>query len=376
MSTVKKITIICPVHQSNDIRIYKKEALSLSKLGYQISIISKQHDYDSDVIHGIEHISLDYKNRLARFLSIPKIIVLALKERADVYHIHNPDTLPIGLFLKLFRKKVIYDTHENFHKKIHLRQWIPKLIRSLIANVVFYGEKYSSYFFDATIVTQKEQCHDYVRSCLIGNSPLVETTNTSIIKVRSLNAPIKLVYVGGISHDRGVLHMINLCNKMNDIYSTELYLVGPTINSLTNDDLLKLINQHDNIFYKGSLEQHIAFDVVKDCDYGLILLDDVADYSETSPNKLFEYMMLGTPFVATNFIKWQDLLEQEKAGFFVSVDEINDELASALIDNYKDSITYQEMAMSGIKFVTQKYNWNISDEPQLIELYNKVLREK
>ena len=369
---MKKVTIICPVHQSNDIRIYKKEALSLYNFGYKISMISRCHDHSAEELDGFTHISLDYKNRLSRFLSIPKIIFLALKERADVYHIHNPDTLPIGLFLKLFRKKVIYDTHENFHKKIHLRQWIPKLIRGFIANVVFYGERYSSYFFDATIVTQQEQCNDYVRACLIGNSPIIPVKNSSYIKHHN-NDVIKLVYVGGISDDRGLSHMLNLCSLMNAIRTTELHLIGPPINSLTSNSLLAIIDKYDNVFYKGVIAQSNAFEIVKMCDYGLILLDDVADYRDTSPNKLFEYMMLGTPFIATDFPKWQSLLNGTNAGFFISPQKLNTEFSAQLISNIEHSFSYQNMALSGVEFVTEQYNWKVSDEPKLIKLYKQIL---
>lgn len=369
---MKKVTIICPVHQPTDIRIFKKEAMSLVNAGYKVSIIAKECSGLIIKNNNITVIGLNYKNRFYRFMSIPKIIFIALKERADIYHIHNPDTLPIGLVLKLLKRKVIYDTHENFRKKILLRIWIPKSLRRLTAYFIFYSEKLCSYTFDATIVTQEEQLREYTRSHLIGNSPLKSLRNDFNVN-QSIEGVIKLVYVGGISEDRGLRHMLKLNYFMNNIRPTQLCLIGPPINSLTIDSLIAITNDHDNVSYHGSLPQEVAFEIVKSSDYGLILLDDVADYRDTSPNKLFEYMMLGTPFIATEFPKWQKLLNKENAGFFIPVEEICFALASKIIDERVDIDGYTNMAKSGIKFVNEKYNWSICDEPQLIKLYQNLL---
>jgi glycosyltransferase involved in cell wall biosynthesis len=160
---------------------------------------------------------------------------------------------------------------------------------------------------------------------------------------------------------------------MNNISPTELYLIGPVINSLSSNELLIKVNKNDNVFYEGVLNQEVAFDLVKNCDYGLILLEDVADYSDTSPNKLFEYMMLSTPFIATDFTKWKALLSGISAGFFISPEGIDFNFANKLINTRNDQKSYQDMSKSGIDFVYHKYNWVISDEPQLLKLYKRVL---
>ncbi|CCO48260.1 putative Glycosyl transferase, group 1 [Vibrio nigripulchritudo SOn1] len=364
-----KVTIISPVHKVDDIRIYKKQAASFLSQGYTVSAIAKK-GADSQLVFQV--FELCYKRRISRFLSIPKLIYIAWKEDANIYHIHNPDTLPIGLVLKLFGKTVIYDTHENFRKKILLRQWIPRAIRGLVANSVFYVEKLFSHCFDATIVTQKEQLSDFARSYLIGNSPILDrefSNNTS----NPLSSALRLVYVGGISQDRGLNKMLELCSIMNSITPTELYLIGPTINSMSEQELSLIVGKLNNVFYEGVLDQKSAFKIVNSCDYGLILLEDVADYRDTNPNKLFEYMMLSTPFVASDFLKWKELLSDINAGFFIQPKDINIDFARKLINLRYNEELYQEMSNSGVDFVKNVYNWNIYDEPKLLGLYKKLL---
>lgn len=368
-----KVCIVSPVHNTSDIRIFKKQFTSLVNRGFKVSVICRADMIYAKSTKGVKITALDYSNRFLRFLHIPKIIYMALKDNADVYHIHNPDTLPVGIVLKLFGRKVIYDTHENFRKKILLRKWIPSLIRATIANMVFYGEKACSHLFNATIVTQEEQKKDYKRSCLIGNSPILPKRHSLLNKSLEKDV-LRLVYVGGISEDRGLSHMLRLCSLMNEVHPTELTLIGPAINSLTNEKLLELVSKTSNVIYKGTLAQSEAFEIVKGSHYGLILLDDVADYRETSPNKLFEYMMLGTPFIATNFDKWQSLLGSINAGFFVTPSTLNLQIAKKIAQAWLDDDNYKALSTEGAGFICNTYNWELTDEPKLLKLYEEVLK--
>lgn len=368
-----KVCIISPVHDTTDIRIFKKQALSLLNQGYQVSAICKQDSAGFAAIFDIKLQTLAYKSRLSRFISLPKILKLALKEKADIYHIHNPDTLPIGILLKVFRKKVIYDTHENFKKKILLRQWIPKALRAVIASSVFYTEKLFSYCFDATIVTQDEQLKTYHGTTLIGNSPLLPSDFfMDCVKPKSADI-IKLVYVGGISEDRGLSNMLTLYSVLNSITTSELHLAGPAINSTSKEDIISKVEEHKNVFYHGVLMQKEAFKLIKQSDFGLILLNDVADYKNTSPNKLFEYMMQSTPFIASDFKKWKEVTHGVNAGFFISTNKIDNNFAQ-LLSKYKNSPKmYNTMSKEGSVFIKNHYNWQIVDEPKLLNLYTNII---
>ena len=109
-----KICMLSSAHSASDDRIFYKEAKSLSKAGYDVVIIA-QHDKE-EIIDNIKIIPLPIpKNRLHRMIKIVwKLFKLALKEKADVYHFHDPELIPIGILLKLKRMKVIYDVHGDY----------------------------------------------------------------------------------------------------------------------------------------------------------------------------------------------------------------------------------------------------------------------
>ena len=108
-----KVCILTSVHPPFDNRIFHKEAKSLTKAGYDVTLIA-QHDKD-EVVDGIRIVPLPKpKNRIERMTkTVWMVFRLALKENADVYHFHDPELIIIGLMLRARGKKVIYDIQDT-----------------------------------------------------------------------------------------------------------------------------------------------------------------------------------------------------------------------------------------------------------------------
>ena len=111
-----KICMLSSTHSAFDDRIFYREAKSLSLAGYEVVIIA-QHDKE-EIIDNIKIVPLPIpKNRLHRMIKTAwKLFKLALKEKADVYHFHDPELMPIGILLKPKGKKIVYDVHEDYEQ--------------------------------------------------------------------------------------------------------------------------------------------------------------------------------------------------------------------------------------------------------------------
>lgn len=365
----KKVVIVAPVHIYDDIRVFKKEACSIVNAGYQVVQFSRTHSGKELVDSGIIVKPVIYRNRIERFLNLITLFFRVWQEKADLYHLHNPDTIPLAILLKIIGKKVIYDTHENFYKKILLRQWIPKFLRFPAAVVVLILEKIANIICDAMIITQEEQKKNYKNAIVVGNAPVY----VDYERVMPLHNNIELAYLGGISEDRGLNFMLELVDKLNQHVPTKLLLIGNSI----NDNALSLAMKTDiwqYVDYRGVLSQQEAFKLVQKSDFGLITLLDIADYKFTSPNKIYEYMMLGTPFIATDFPLWIKQLDYVNAGVFTTVEEVNDGLVEEIIAIKLNNDRYNLMCKSGKEYIQDVFNWNLVEEPTLIAIYKGLLK--
>ena len=134
MSPHSTVCFLAPTHRFDEVRIFHKEATTLARAGYRIFLLARAQK--RFVENSVEIVPVKYTNRLHRFLLQPWLLYKVLSTRAEVVHLHNPDTLPIGFMLKLFGKRVIYDTHENFPMLIPTRRWIPTILRKPLARTV------------------------------------------------------------------------------------------------------------------------------------------------------------------------------------------------------------------------------------------------
>ena len=165
--------------------------------------------------------------------------------------------------------------------------------------------------------------------------------------------------------------MLEIVRRINMYIPAKLILIGGSV----NDNALaeaRETGDWDFVDYRGCLSQEDAFDIVSKSDFGLVTLLDVADYKYTNPNKIYEYMMLGTPFIATDFFKWKQQLECVNAGFFLNIDSIIDNVIELLIESVTDEKKYQELANNGIEYIKNKFNWNLIEEPKLLALYERI----
>lgn len=116
--------------------MFQKEVGTLYARGFNIRLIS-QHDRP-EVVKGIRIIPLPKaRSRFDRMTRlVVRLIWLATKQRTDVYHLHDPALIPVGVVLELLGKKVLYDAHEAHGEKILSKEWIKPSLRRIVS-VVF-----------------------------------------------------------------------------------------------------------------------------------------------------------------------------------------------------------------------------------------------
>ena len=172
-----KVCHITTVHQPFDTRIFHKEAKTLVKAGYNVSIIA-QHPRN-ELVDRVKIVALPKpKNRFFRILFLTKkAYKIALSQKADIYHFHDPEFLPLAIKLrKQTGSKTIYDVHENISGQILTKQWIPDILRKPLSKFYQFKENRLLPFIDWIILAEDSYLKiykNYPNASVIRNYPLI-----------------------------------------------------------------------------------------------------------------------------------------------------------------------------------------------------------
>ncbi len=369
----RKICILTSVHSPFDVRIFHKEAKSLIKGGYDVTLIA-QHE-KSEIVEGIKIIALPkQKNRFARMTkTVWMIFKLALKENAEIYHFHDPELMPLAKLMSLMGKLVIYDMHENVPRQINDKGWINPSLKKLVAKCVALSERI---FLSGIPVIFAENSYykDYLwvkTFTSVLNMPLIDKLNFRE-KARSKKLKFTVGYMGSISEKRGILTTIEALRILkNDGVNIRFECVGP-IYGYSQKQLLELCVTYnlDSVFFHGKMAAHEGWSVVNECDIGIATLHPIPNYIESYPTKLFEYMAMGLPVITSNFPLYEKIIVDAKCG--ICVDPLNPrEIAHAINSLVVDSELAVKMGDNGRKAVEENYNWR-NEEKKLLDFYRNI----
>jgi len=215
------------VHSAFDPRIFHKEAKSLVKAGYEVSLIA-QHSQD-EIADGIRILALHRpRNRLRRMLGGWRVFRLARREKADVYHFHDPELLPVGLLLKLLTKaKVVYDVHEDYPADILTKYWLPTGLRRPASIIFDLIERPVSTRVDSVVAATDSIGNRFRKGNLtvIHNYPVPALLERPPRPSPDPQIPM-LVYAGALSKERGITEIVEAMRYLDGESNAKLLLYG------------------------------------------------------------------------------------------------------------------------------------------------------
>jgi len=363
-----RICLITTVHPAFDIRIFHKEAVSLAKAGYEVTLIAS--DGGSGIRDGVRLVSMPKAgNRFARMtLGASRAFFSSLKTKAQVVHFQDPELIPVGLALRMAGIKVIYDVHEDVPKAISSKHYIPRWIRAALSFFMLLLEKMASPFFSAIIAATPaiaERFRFHHRMVIVCNYPLSGEIHESTVNSRSDS----MICAGVISENRGALVMLEAIRKLNERRKTTLILAG----KFSPDSLRPAMERHPgwkHVEYAGFLDRPELAGALMRSSAGLVILDPEERFRVALPTKMFEYMAAGIPVIASDFPLWRRIITE--AGCGILVDPANpDAIADAMETVLSNPMEALEMGKRGREAFLSRYNWT-TQEGILLELYRDL----
>jgi len=206
----------------------------------------------------------------------------------------------------------------------------------------------------------------------------VDTSHFSPRKVADLRNKIKyheniLVYVGRISHEKGIHNVLKILPKILDCYpSTTFLIVGAPISPFENyiEFLRKLIE-------KEKIQKHVIFHLnVKERDLprfyslGDVQLIPSINY-DPFPNAILEGMACGLPVISTDFEPRREIIIDNETGFLFPEGDTA-KLKNCILSALSDKRKLKKMGRNSRKIMMKKYDITLTAKKYL-KLYKNLI---
>jgi len=330
--------------------------------GYDVTLIA-QNDRN-EVIDGVRILALPrVKNRISRMIGINLLsLIHAVRQKAQIYHFHDPELIPACLILKMFNKKVLYDVHELVLSDIQDKKWLRFSFVTKVTQYLYaFFECLAMRYFDAVILAEDGYLQyfagTYTRYAnklrIVRNYPILQLIDKAKALDIKKTKPI-IIYVGALIPTRSIREMIQMMNYIRE--EAELWLLGGGLEG-------KIRKEYENIegwqYVKhfGFRRVEEIYSYIKAADVALVIYQPVMNNLTTVPVKSFEYMSCSVPFVCSDFPSWRNVFHG--ASLSASPNDPKDIADQVKILLHNESLR-REMGRRGREIIdNNKYSWEM-----------------
>ena len=368
-----KVCHVTSAHTSDDTRILHKECRSLAEAGYDVLLVAPGASrVDGNVtVVGCGEKPVGRFQRIFRYAR--KVCKTAQRLDADVYHLHDPELLAhIGLFLS-GKKKVIFDSHEDYSFE---KMYLPKPVRKAVKLGYLLFERDIAKRVDGVVCCYQatmDRMKPYCRNIeFVYNFPIItEDMRHPRTVADAAHDVFALGYAGGVdstwSHETVVAALAGMEN-------VSYVLAGNADPAFI--EKLKAMPGGEHVRFLGKIPfARVRGDIYEKADVGIALsayIEQCGTYGNLANTKLFEIMKEGLPVIATDFVLWKGVVEEGDCGVCVCPSDV-DAVRSAINRMREHPEERRRMGENARRLIYEKYNWQ-SDCKKLFKLYDAVCR--
>ncbi|WP_415890269.1 glycosyltransferase family 4 protein [Neptuniibacter sp. SY11_33] len=362
---------LASAHKRNDTRIGVKMARSAIEAGYSVGYVVADGDGEENLnglnIYGTKR----FRHRLLRMIFGPiGVYKRAMKLKAKIYHLHDPELLLLVPFLKLFSKsKFVFDSHEDvpvqFLGKPYLTEKTRKKISWVLEFVINFLCARVHGIVGATPFIRDKLSKVNPNAVDICNFPKLSEfegrQNPDVMRSG-------IAYVGNIGDSRGIIELLDALQICQT--GAELDLVG----MFPQAEMENRARSHfswGKVKFHGWVGRQEVSEVLRGTLAGIVTLKPLPNYIDALPVKMFEYMGAGVPVIASDFPVLREIIEEYDCG--IVVDPLDPQAIADAIDFFVNNPSRAlEMGLNGRKAAEKIYNWG-EEERKLLRFYEKLL---
>lgn len=365
-----RIVHLSSAHPRFDTRIFVKQCRSLASHGHEVALVVADGLGDAcrDGVRIVD-VGRPSGRRERMLLATRRVGRAARRLDAEVYHLHDPELIPVGLRLALCGRKVVFDAHEDVPNQLLDKPYLAPRAARLLSRAYAMLEGSALRRFGGVLAATPT-----IRDRLAGHNALVVDVNNYpraeefMGPAPTAEARDSFCYVGSISAIRGVRELVQACALLRT--PARLALAG----SFAEAELEAEVRRHPGwrrVDALGHLDRGGIAGVMGRAFAGLVTLLPTASYRDALPVKMFEYMAAGIPVIASDFPLWREIVEGSRCG--LCVDPRDPAAIAAAIDHLASHPRQaRDMGANGRRAVLARYNWE-NEEAKLIAFYADLL---
>jgi glycosyltransferase involved in cell wall biosynthesis len=366
-----KVVHLTTVHAALDVRIFQKEARTLAAQGYEVVVVAP-HTHD-EVVDGVQIRAVHQEGRRLRrmLLTAWRVYRIAARERADVYHFHDPELAGIGVLLSL-RARVVWDLHENYPEEVARRRVVPRPLRRLVTFCLRAVQRIASPRIAAYVTVNSQIARQLParKTVVVTNYAMADEWANVSAADDAHDGAWPLVYAGAITPIRGLREVFAALELLDGPEGKLLALAGKVSPPSLAEELESAPGAARAEFL-GVLGRPELGALLAWGRAGIVTFLPHPNHVEASPNKLFEYMAAGLAVIASDFSAWREIVAANRCGLMVDPEDRR-ALADAMqwVLDHPDEA--REMGRRGREAVLTTYNWE-SEGRKLVALYERLV---
>ena len=366
-----KVLLLSAAHPPADIRVVMKEGACLAEAGYALTHLCPAPAAGAapEIMAGVS-ISTFPARRGAwrRIFGIPRLALLAAKQRAEVIHASEPDAWAAALLAGWWTgARIVLDVHEHYPSRLDGRApvWLRPVLRRLLHGACWVMGRAS----DAVVVAK-----DGLGSPFGGEERVVKVRNYALGAVlprAHVPGAVTLLHLGALSRARGAMQMLEalaLCSP-----ETRLCLIG----RFTDDSeqafwsRAAALGVAARITSLGWLAHEAALEAAARCDIALILFQPGAENHRLAlPHKLFDAMLAGLPVIASaEGVEVAAVIKDAACGALV--DAADPAAIAAEVARMADQVRRSALGQAGRRAALARFAWE-GEAARLVALYGRL----
>jgi hypothetical protein len=368
--TQSKVSVchLTTAHPANDVRISFRECKSLIQSGkFEVLLVAHgQVDIGLDLTtHDLGRIP---KSRVIRIVKAQIVgLLLSLRLKATIWHIHDPELIFIGLWLRLLGKKVIWDAHEDyflqFSPNVNYRKYIPRGAVGITNFIAILSlrmiDRYSTAIVCATnsISSKYKNSNKYI----VGNQAVVK----DFLGAQPKHASRQLLFTGTTDNSQCFKELVIAVKRFPEV---TIALAGR--NQHCQQILWAESVLGNQLILLGWLDRKELVKEISNSFLGVLTYEDVITNDHNSPNKLFEFSVAGLPCLSTptkSNIEWNE----KSDGAYMARGFGSNDLAEAISLAIDSEARWIQKSKSLRDWGIKNGDWEVS-ERELLSLYETL----